>query len=457
MSFNFSNQPEFYNDDIYNFDTNTYNNSYLEFETNDSQQFEQFEIDESQQFEQSKEFELGEKNSSMDLHENPKFQKKKRIREVIKAEEQVKFYPNDLREEMIEIEENPEEATIPQLEKGTRLSLNVNNRPYYFEDLVSDIYKIRFTQYDTIKNQRNNLPILKEQIQNLINRVNNFNQNLEQLFNSYFIHNSDISKLLRTQNEIKICSTQLELYLNEINHEINPSGYWKSSALVLLENPFPTSLLKQKEICKRIVVRLITTTSLSMVDISPIEASLIPIQNPSQNELVQIKNVQKPATCFYNYRDVSKSKPNNNLEIGYKATFENICFSSGTRMRLFGMQFKCKLSFISAKSENVISDLSPPFIVYTNGNQWNDIEGQLLKWEAFRNQKQVGWCKLVNLIQRRYIMATSKDPENPKRILSLQDFNFLFKSKINNQRTLFNLNSTSLTNLISCKTRFSFK
>ena len=117
-------------------------------------------------------------------------------------------------------------------------------------------------------------------------------------------------------------------------------------------------------------------------------------------------------------------------EIGYICTFENINFATGTRMRDFSLQFSCNVNLGSGKFENCETEPSPPFIVYTNGNQWNDIEGILLRWEAFSGNSSAIWCKLCNALQRRYIMATLQDPDNPQRPLGRGDFNFLYQTRI---------------------------
>merc|ERR1711974_226517 len=61
----------------------------------------------------------------------------------------------------------------------------------------------------------------------------------------------------------------------------------------------------------------------------------------------------------------------------------------------------------------------------TNETQWRDSEGSLLKKSAFGSKDSVSWPKFSNCLQVHYIRATRQNPKEPKRALSLRDFQYI--------------------------------
>ena len=298
-----------------------------------------------------------------------------------------------------------------------------------FYDIRQAVVALRVQQYRILKQEKNRIGELKETIRDLSARLQAVEEKFNHLRCQALLHTADVNRIFWIQPELNICRVQLELYMNEINHTLSPNEAWKCTELVLEEHPFPISL-KQKENVPRVVVRLLTGACANVTHVGPIEARVVTLSqsSPKPPEIINYTEKMRPAAYHGETPDA-----NGPTDSGYIAVFEQLNFLTGTRMRDFSLQFSCKVSLGPGKSELSETEPTPPFVVFTNGNQWNDIEGILLKWEAFGGSSNALWCKLANALQRRYMLATMQNPDDPQRSISRSDFIFLFQTKIDSK------------------------
>lgn len=295
-----------------------------------------------------------------------------------------------------------------------------------YTNIRDTVVMLRAQQYHILKSERGRIPELKETIRSLSVRLQAVEEEFQRLRCAALLHTADVNRIFWLQPEMHSCRVQLELYMNEINQVLSPNEAWKCTELVLEEHPFPISL-KQKENVPRVVVRLLTGATTNIVQVSAVEARVVSMAqgSPKAPEIINFTEKMKMAPYHREQPDA-----NGPTDYGYIATFEQLNFLTGTRMRDFALQFVCKVNLGPGKSEMCETDPTPPFVVFTNGNQWNDIEGILLRWEAFGGNANAIWCRLANALQRRYMLATQQNPEEPMRPLSRADFTFLYQTKI---------------------------
>jgi hypothetical protein len=295
-----------------------------------------------------------------------------------------------------------------------------------FAQVREEVIALRAHQYRILKHEKSRVMELKETIRQLSARLQAIDDALNSIKCEALLHTSDINRMFWLQPDLQICRTQLELYMNEINHTLSPNEAWKCTELVLEEHPFPISL-KQKENVPKVVVRLLTGACATITHVSAVEARVVSTSQGSPKPPEIINCTEKMKLTPYHREHPDANGP---TDMGYTVVFEQLNFLTGTRMRDFCLQFSCKVSLGPGKSELSETAPTPPFVVYTNGNQWNDIEGILLRWEAFGGGSTAIWCRLANSLQRRYMLATMQNPNDPQRPLSRGDFNFLYQTKI---------------------------
>jgi hypothetical protein len=327
------------------------------------------------------------------------------------------------------VESLPEQQSVPVLPCDHIMPF-VNE----FSAVRDEVVELRAQQHRILNRERGRIDELKETIRSLSARLQAVEDEFANLRCQTLLHTADINRMFWLQPELNICRVQLELYMNEINHTLNPNEAWKCTELVLEEHPFPISL-KQKENVPRVVVRLLTGACANVTHVSAVEARVVSLStasgSPKPPEVINCTEKMKVTTYHRELPGATMTTTaTNGADQGYTAVFEQLNFLSGTRMRDFSLQFSCKVSLGHGKSEFSETEPTPPFVVFTNGNQWNDIEGILLRWEAFGGGSNALWCRLANSLQRRYMLATMQSPDEPQRPLSHGDFTFLYQAKI---------------------------
>uniref|UniRef100_A0A6B2KZR9 Signal transducer and activator of transcription n=1 Tax=Arcella intermedia TaxID=1963864 RepID=A0A6B2KZR9_9EUKA len=248
-------------------------------------------------------------------------------------------------------------------------------------------------------------------------------QMLETILLPVELHKLSVLKndLLLELKQLELFEFELQQYLqsNAINlgslQRIVSSQHRIGASLVITKHPFPKSVQQHKPLESGITVKILTGANQSVWPCSPVKAEI-----------------------SYDQRTVSKKnstptqfKENNEKEmVDGSATFNDLVFPLGTRKKFIFVKFKVEVQMGPIKT-TIESPLSEPIIVKTNENQWQESEGLLLQYEAFGNGQEVSWCRFANALQRRYIMATKQDRQNPVRPLSQQDLLYLYHAKFN--------------------------
>jgi hypothetical protein len=80
------------------------------------------------------------------------------------------------------------------------------------------------------------------------------------------------------------------------------------------------------------------------------------------------------------------------------AQFNELRFPTGTRQKVVRLQFVLMVSYIQANgspsTQSLESDLTQPFLIMTNENQWKVSEGVLLKKSAFEGKESISWPRV---------------------------------------------------------------
>ena len=354
------------------------------------------------------------------------------------------FEPS-LQDDFFHVESLPEQQLTPVLPRDHIMPFVTE-----FYEIRQAVVALRAQQYRILKQEKSRVGELKETIHDLSARLQTIVEKFHQLRCQALLHTSDVNRIFWLQPELNTCRVQLELYMNEINHTLSPNEAWKCTELVLEEHPFPISL-KQKENVPRVVVRLITGACTNVTHVGPVEARVVTLSQTSPKPPEVINCVEKFRSAPYHPEAPDANGP---TDTGHIAVFEQLNFLTGTRMRDFSLQFSCKVSLGHGKSELSETEPTPPFVVFTNGNQWNDIEGILLKWEAFGGSSNALWCRLANSLQRRYMLATLQNPDDPQRPISKSDFVFLFQTKIDPKA---GTSPSCFASLLSCNSTFLYR
>lgn len=118
------------------------------------------------------------------------------------------------------------------------------------------------------------------------------------------------------------------------------------------------------------------------------------------------------------------------------SVFNDLKFPSGTRLKTVRLRFSAKITIIEETTQKAslvqleTAIPSNPILVKTNENQWGEAEGLLLKHSIFESaQQQAPWCRFANWLQRRYLMATKQNLQNPQRPLTPEDFLYISRLK----------------------------
>jgi len=120
------------------------------------------------------------------------------------------------------------------------------------------------------------------------------------------------------------------------------------------------------------------------------------------------------------------------------ATFNDLKFPTGTRLKSIRLKFTSELSLPDKKGQmhGVIFETaaSGAIVVKTNENQWCEAEGILIKKTVFDGgQNEVPWQRFANWLQRRYIGATRQHTLTPMRPLTSHDLKYIHRTKFENK------------------------
>ena len=284
--------------------------------------------------------------------------------------------------------------------------------------------------------------------QELFGKMDVLRQQLEHLRAHVLLLPLEISLLNQFLLESSLQLKQLQLYQVELEGYMQnktAQAFVVPAALVITQQPFPKSVKQNKPVDDGLHVRLLTGAACSIWPTEQVFATIVTDANPPP-VAVTASGRPKKASARGGGHDSSHSAANQQFSVlNNQRTMDNNCvvfdaltFPQGSRKRTLNLKFavtvNCSrpvpgLAHAESYTCLVESDISQPFIVKTNENQWDEAEGSLLKAEAFGNKADVSWFQLCNALQRRYLMATKQDLHKPSRPLTPQDFNYLYALK----------------------------
>lgn len=248
---------------------------------------------------------------------------------------------------------------------------------------------------------------LKGEIDNEVVVLYNLNQNT-------ILDPMNIHSLYWLHQELHIQLRQLELFHAELQSLLTPGSHNCFAALVVLRQPFPEVITKNKQLgTDALVVKLLSGSNTHFVSVSPIQCILVSeqsVQNKTAGDGPPLQNAIHPLD------------PQT-----WTAAFP-VKFAQGSRRCRVTLRFSVDVTMLGRFKQPVVatieSNSTNPFIVTTNESQWEGSEQILLKSDVFGGMLEATWPQFCNTLQRHFLRATRQDSMRPKRALSLEDFSF---------------------------------
>jgi hypothetical protein len=207
------------------------------------------------------------------------------------------------------------------------------------------------------------------------------------------------------------------LYLVSSSHHCFSSF----AALVISKQPFPKSVKKDS--------KLGTTDPVAVTLIRGPKTEVRPMSKVKANLLYEDYSAKKDSLTIAN--DTQDLDPQG------EAAFSDIRFPNGTRLKMVRLQFNVQVQHVvvggAMASTTLESDPSDPFVIITNENQWQASAGILLKKDAFDVLPETTWPQFANTLQLHYLRATRQSVDNPTRVLSRDDLDYIFTAKFDSK------------------------
>jgi len=244
-----------------------------------------------------------------------------------------------------------------------------------------------------------------------------YKDQLENIMCTRILSPQCIFLLMSLEHDLNVILEKLSLYQQELHYYCSYNQHSKPKcfcSLVILKQPFPKPIKHNTrtlnvETEDPVIVELITAPKASCVPVGKVKAQLMH-EEISKRTSVEIVNSEQP------------------MESDGVARFPNIRFPSGSRQKMVRLQFAVEVTYLQnqivAGKQLLQSNLTHPFIIMTNENQWKFSEGGLLKKAAFGSNKVIPLTKFFNFLQIHYLKATRQNPVDPKRPLSLREIQY---------------------------------
>jgi len=328
-------------------------------------------------------------------------------------------------------------VTEPPALLATDLNTEVNSSQTTLQQISRELEGMQ-EQLKHIRNAQVNLPVPVQQSdfeqldidqKKMIAECYTFKEHLENIVATNILAPQYIFLVLSLDHELSVLLKKLTLYQEELHYycSYNPQTSQPRCfcSLVILKQPFPKPIkhntrAQNIETEEPVIVELISAPKASCRAETPVKAQLMHEDFHSKRGSVEIHNSEQPMD-----------------DEGF-ARFPDLRFPSGSRQKVVRLQFVVEVTYVQPNGvvgkQLLESDLTQPFIVMTNENQWKVSEGALLKKTAFDAKETISWPKFANLLQVHYLRATRQNPAEPKRPLSLRELQYIsqldqFKNK----------------------------
>jgi len=225
----------------------------------------------------------------------------------------------------------------------------------------------------------------------------------------------------------KLNACQLRVFKEEIAqaqflHRNPGADVTPSAALMITEQPFPSYLIQGKAIESPIKVTVITGSTVH--DIRGLEHVRAELINQDYTPSAGGKGKGKKGPRAGKNTALPSIQYGTEPMEGGSATFVNLMFPRGTRVKTINMSFHAKVA-LNGHPAQLQSDMTKPFIVMTNHGQAAMAGGRLFKKDTFRDKAEITWPAFANSLQLHYLHVTKQDHMEPERPLSFDDMQFL--------------------------------
>lgn len=255
---------------------------------------------------------------------------------------------------------------------------------------------------------------LKEQIEMELRALN-------QCFDQVIMEPPDLQKLYWLRQDLEIQLKQLELLIMELNQLVTPSTNRNLATLVILKQPFPLVISKNKQLAEeQLQVQLLTASNIHFQSVSQVKSALL---------------------CDITHGKGSSNKPldtdSQSLDPNSRIAKFPLKFLAGTKKAPGHLKFGMQVQLANSNAPTTVeSNISAPLVVITNEIQWEGSAGTLLKKEAFPSgQLEITWARFANTLQHHFLKATRQDLARPRRILSQYDLRY-FHTKFFNSKPI---------------------
>eukprot|EP01114_Cavostelium_apophysatum_P019436 TRINITY_DN626_c0_g1_i3.p1 TRINITY_DN626_c0_g1~~TRINITY_DN626_c0_g1_i3.p1 ORF type:complete len:637 (+),score=184.93 TRINITY_DN626_c0_g1_i3:219-2129(+) len=306
-----------------------------------------------------------------------------------------------------------------------------NKEPQHAQKLLGDIQKYQVEQKAKIETifqtqkqfmtapQQQGFQQLSDELKQLKEQIDMELKGIVTVYDTVILEPPDLQKLLWLRQDLEIQMKQIELLVAELNRLVSPNSNVPLATLVILKQPFPQVITKNKQIPEdSLQVQLLTASSIHIQSITQVKAAML---------------------CDIAHGKGGTSKAldmdSQNLEQNTRVAKFPLKFVAGTKKAPGTIKFGMQVVVSGTNTPlTVESNISMPMVVITNECQWEGSAGTLLKKEAFSNgQLEVSWARFANALQHHFLKATRQELMRPRRILSQYDLRYLqlkfFKGK----------------------------
>ena len=292
---------------------------------------------------------------------------------------------------------------------NTKLDQIRQTQKAFVESTLTDNVKM-----DTDLEWQRNFTALDEEHKTLKGEIDEEIVVLYNLNQTTILDPPNIHSLYWLHQELHIQLRQLELFHAELQSLLSPGSHNCFAALVVLKQPFPEVVTKNKQLGNdSLVVKLLAGANTQFVSMSAIQCILVSEQSVPSKTSGDAPPIQNAVHAL---------DPQT-----WTAAFP-VKFTQGSRRCRVTLRFSVDVTMLGRFKQPVVATIESnptnPLIITTNESQWEGSEQILLKSDVFGGMLEATWPQFCNTLQRHFLRATRQDSMRPKRALSLEDFSF---------------------------------
>lgn len=204
---------------------------------------------------------------------------------------------------------------------------------------------------------------------------------------------AELQQAHRIHRELDRQMEQVSLYLREASEHLDPALRAKSTgcyaSLILTESPFPLVLAKGKLLERPVCVRLLRGALQQVQQCAPFEAAT----TAEQSSRIPVPNIAQVTKV--------DAQPDGVAHLRVRLT-------NGSRMLPVTLKVAMGVSYGAGATLTLETLASDPFVVITNESQFEESNGILLQYLAFRNGERARWGHFANVVHEHFLRATKQ-------------------------------------------------